>query len=74
MAEVGTIGLDIARTVFHALGADAGGQMVVGRRLIRAKLLEFLAAQPRCVVTLEAAGGAPDWARDRLARGRDFAA
>lgn len=28
MAEVSTIGLDIAKAVFHAHGADARGQMV----------------------------------------------
>jgi transposase len=64
MAEVSTIGLDIAKTVFHAHGADARGQIVFSRRLTRAKLLEFFAAQPRCVVALEACGGAHHWARD----------
>jgi transposase len=48
MAEVSTIGLDIAKTVFHAHGADARGQMGFSRPLTRAKLLEFFAAQPRC--------------------------
>jgi len=52
MAEVSTIGLDIAKNVFHAHGADARGQMVFSRRLTRVKLLEFFAAQPRCVVAL----------------------
>lgn len=41
MAEVSTIGLDIAKAVFHAHGADARGQMVFSRRLTRAKLLEL---------------------------------
>ena len=68
MAEVSTIGLDIAKAVFHAHGADARGQMVFSRRLTRAKLLEFFAAQPRCVVALEACGGAADpWIRARVA-------
>lgn len=29
MSEVITIGLDIAKNVFHAHGADAGGQRVL---------------------------------------------
>lgn len=72
MAEVSTIGLDIAKTVFHAHGADARGQMVFSRRLNRAKLLEFFAAQPRCVVALEACGGAHHWAREIASLGHDL--
>lgn len=41
MSEVTTIGLDIAKSVFHAHGADASGRMVFSRRLTRAKLLDF---------------------------------
>ncbi|MGQ2910105.1 MAG: IS110 family transposase, partial [Aliihoeflea sp.] len=71
MAEVSTIGLDIAKTVFHAHGADARGQMVFSRRLTRAKLLEFFSAQPRCVVALEACGGAHHWAREIASLGHE---
>ena len=34
------------------------------KRLTRAKLLEFFAAQPPCVVALEACGGSPHRARE----------
>lgn len=71
MAEVSTIGLDIAKAVFHVHGADARGQMVFSRRLTRTKLLEFFAAQPRCVVALEACGGAHHWAREITALGHE---
>ncbi|QSB45022.1 IS110 family transposase [Tsuneonella flava] len=64
MSEVSTIGLDIAKAVFHAHGADAGGRMVFSRRITRAKLLRFFADQPRCTVVLEACGGAHHWARE----------
>ena len=63
MTEVTTIGLDIAKNVFHAHGADAAGQMVFSRRLTRAKLLDFFAMQPACLVAMEACGGAHHWAR-----------
>lgn len=63
MSEVITIGLDIAKNVFHAHGADAAGQMVFSRRLTRAKLLDFSASQPTCLVAMEACGGAHHWAR-----------
>ena len=38
--------------------------MVFRKRLVRAKVLEFFAAQPPCVVALEACGGAHHWARE----------
>ena len=64
MAQASTIGLDIAKRVFQAHGADATGRMVFRKRLVRAKVLAFFAAQPPCVVALEACGGAHHWARE----------
>ena len=64
MAQASTIGLDIAKRVFQAHGADATGRVVFRKRLVRAKVLEFFAAQPPCVVALEACGGAHHWARE----------
>ncbi|GAA5052244.1 IS110 family transposase [Erythrobacter westpacificensis] len=71
MAEVSTIGLDIAKSVFHAHGADASGRVVFSRRLTRARLLDFFAQQAPCVVALEACGGAHHWAREISALGHD---
>ena len=71
MSEVTTIGLDIAKTVFHAHGADERGRGVFSKRLTRAKLLAFFAAQPRCTVALEACGGAHHWARELTALGHE---
>ena len=45
MSEVTTIGLDIAKHVFHAHGADERGGTVFSRRLTRGKLLDFFARQ-----------------------------
>ena len=42
MSEVITIGLDIAKQVFHAHGADTTGATVFSRRVTRAKLIPFL--------------------------------
>lgn len=39
MLQASTIGLDIAKNVFHAHGADERGAMVFRRKLTRAKLL-----------------------------------
>ena len=64
MEEVSTIGLDIAKQVFHAHGADATGATVFSRRITRQKLVPFFAAQPRCVVAMEACAGAHHWGRE----------
>jgi transposase len=69
VSEVSTIGLDIAKQVFHAHGADASGRQVFSRRIVRRKVLEFFAGQPRCLVALEACGGAHHWARELMRQG-----
>jgi len=71
VSKVITIGLDIAKNVFHAHGADERGAMVFSRKLTRGKLLEFFAGQPPCTVALEACGGAHHWARQLQALGHD---
>ena len=40
-----TIGLDLGKSVFQLHGVDAGGAVVVQRRLTRSKLLAFFAKQ-----------------------------
>src|SRR4051794_41598281 len=64
MGQASTIGLDIAKRVFQAHGADATGRVVFRKRLMRAKVLEFFAGQPPCLVALEACGGAHYLARE----------
>lgn len=71
MTEVSTIGLDIAKSVFQAHGADADGHQLFSQRITRAKLLEFFAKQPRCLVALEACGSSHHWARELTAVGHD---
>jgi transposase len=62
--EVSTIGLDIAKQVFHAHGADASGRTLFSRRITRQKLIQFFAAQPSCTVAMEACAGAHHWGRE----------
>ena len=62
--QVTTIGLDIAKNVFQVHGVDQHGVLVLRKRLSRGKVLAFFANLPRCVVGLEACGGAHYWARE----------
>ncbi len=64
MGEVSTIGLDLAKQVFHVHGADASGVPVFSRRISRAKLLPFFASHPKCTVAMETCGGSHYWARE----------
>src|SRR5947209_9465077 len=64
VGQVTTIGLDIAKRVFQAHGADAGGHVLFRKRLTRTKLFGFFAARPPCVVAMEACAGSHYWARE----------
>lgn len=64
MSQATIIGLDIAKHVFHAHGADERGHAVFSKRISRGKLLDFFAEHPACIVALEACGGAHHWARE----------
>ena len=69
MGEVSTIGLDIAKSVFQVHGVDAAGAVVVRKRITRARLLEFFAALPACLVGIEACPTAHYWSRRLQALG-----
>ena len=64
MIEVSTIGLDIAKQVFHAHAADASGVAIFSKKIPRSRLLSFFASQPPCLVAMEACGGAHHWGRE----------
>lgn len=58
-----TVGLDIAKNVFQAHGVDGDGAIVFRKRLTRAKVADFFAALPPCLVGIEACATAHHWAR-----------
>lgn len=71
MGEVTTIGLDLAKSIFQAHGADAAGEVVFRKKLRRDQVLGFFASQPRCLVAMEACSGAHHWARELGALGHE---
>lgn len=64
VTEVNTIGLDLAKNVYQAHGADGAGAPVFRRKLRRDQVLAFFAAQPSCIVAMEACPGAHQWGRE----------
>ena len=69
MGEVSTIGLDIAKSVFQVHGVDVDGAVLIRKRVSRAKVLEFFAALPSCLVGIEACPSAHHWSRQLQALG-----
>src|SRR5215468_12219769 len=57
------LGIDIAKRVFHAVGMDERGKIVMRKRLSRHDLMPFMAQLPPVLIGMEACGGAHYWAR-----------
>lgn len=63
MVQPVTVGLDIAKNIFHAYGVDAHGEKVLSRKLRRAQVAAFFAKLEPCLVGIEACATAHHWAR-----------
>ena len=70
MDEVITVGLDLAKSVFQAHGADASGEVVFRKKLRRDQVAPFFSKQQRCLVAMEACGSAHRWSRRPLEAAR----
>ena len=57
--EITTIGLDLAKNVFHVVGCNARGKEVKRKMLRRGQMLAYFANVPACVVGMEACASAP---------------
>jgi len=51
---VTVIGIDIGKDVFHLVGFDGGGKIVLRRKIRRLALTDVFKSLPRCVVGMEA--------------------
>jgi len=69
MGEVSTIGLDIAKSVFQVHGVDGAGVVIIRKRISRAKVVEFFASLPACLIGIEACPSAHHWSRALQALG-----
>jgi len=69
MGEVSTIGLDIAKSVFQVHGVDDIGEVVIRRRISRAKVLEFFGGLSPCLIGIESCPSAHHWSRELQALG-----
>lgn len=64
-----TVGLDIAKSVFHVHGIDAEGQVVIRQQLRRSRVLGFFRKLSPCLVGIEACASSHHWSRELQALG-----
>jgi transposase len=65
------VGVDIAKQVFQVHYVDQETGEVVNKPVKRAKFLEHFANRSRCLIGMEACGGAHHWARQLLRMGHE---
>ncbi|QOK90938.1 IS110 family transposase [Ralstonia pseudosolanacearum] len=65
------VGVDIAKQVFQVHYIDQETGEIVNRQLKRAKFLEHFANRARCLIGMEACGGAHHWARELTKLGHE---
>ena len=57
LMNIRTIGIDLGKSIFHLVGLNEQGAVVVKKRLSRAQLLRFLVNTPAALVRMEACAG-----------------
>jgi len=67
--KITTIGLDIAKSVFHLFAVNKMGRFVKKKQLKRKQVLATMAKLEPCLIAMEACGGAHYWAREFIALG-----
>ena len=67
--KITTIGLDIAKSVFHLVALNQVGRFIKKKQLKRKQVLAHTARLEPCTIAMEACGGANYWAREFKAQG-----
>jgi transposase len=71
MMKLRVIGIDLGKTVFHLIGMDEHGRIVLRKRCSRSQLLQLLANPPACLIGMEACGGSHYLGRALTALGHE---
>ena len=61
--DIEVVAIDLAKKSFQLHGADAKGHKVMGKKLTRNKLKNFMVQLPPCLVVMESCSGAHYWGR-----------
>lgn len=71
MNKITTVGLDLAKNVFHTVCCDERGKVVRKRMLKRSQVLPYFANLTECLVGMEACASAHYWARELTSLGHE---
>lgn len=71
MNKITTIGVDLAKNVFHAMCCDERGKVVKKKMLRRSQVLEYFVKLPSCLIGMEACASSNYWARELIALGHN---
>lgn len=69
--EIRTIGIDLGKTVFHLVGVNVRGEVVVRKKCSRTQLLRFTSNLRVCLIGMEACGGSHFLGRALRDQGHD---
>ena len=69
--EIHTIGIDLAKTIFHLVGVNARGEVVLRKKCSRNQLLRFTANLRVSLIGMEACGGSHFLGRALREQGHD---
>lgn len=71
MEEITTVGIDLAKSIFHVHAVDKAGAVVLQKAFKRRRLIAFFQKLPPCLIGLEACGSAHHWGRTLQQFGHD---
>ncbi len=69
--DLNVVGIDLAKHLFHLVGMDARGKILLRQRLLRGEVIAVMAKLPRVTVGMEACGGSHYWARRLREQGHE---
>ncbi len=61
--DIKTLGIDLAKNIFHVHACDAKGRKLYSKKLKREQLASYISNLPICLIGMEACGGAHYWGR-----------
>ncbi len=67
--NVKTIGLDIAKSIFHLIGLDKYGKQLLKKKLRRGQLLNYFANLQPCTIAMEGCASSYYWQRELIKLG-----
>ena len=69
--KVTTLGIDIAKTIFHLIGLDERGHEILNKKVSRSHLTKTIQNLPPCRIAMESCGSANYWGREFLKMGHE---